>query len=107
MVASIRPSTTRAVWARRRGRLRAAILKDTRLRRALKTIMSRPAPKTARRTHMSCIVGTPKRLSILLAPPVLLVVRDVAIAHQDRAVGAGRDDRVVGDEDEGLALLPV
>src|SRR3712207_1315824 len=106
MVASIRPSTTRMVWVRRRGRLRAAILKETRLRRAESPRIRAPAPKTARRIHISCCLGTPKSSSTSLSLPVRLVARDAAVAHADRAVRPGRDRRVVGDQDEGL-LLPL
>src|SRR5215203_3172871 len=106
MVASIRPSTTRMVWVRRRGRLRAAIRKETRLRRAERPRITAAAPKTARRIHTSCCVGTPKSSSTSPSLPVRLVARDAAVAHADRAVCPGRDRGVVGDQDEGL-LLPL
>src|SRR5215203_1890316 len=104
MVASIRPSTTRIVWVRRRGRLRAAILKETRLRSAERPRIRAAAPKTASKPHMSCSAGTPKSLSIPLILPVCLVARDAAVAHTDGAVRPCCDRGVVGDEDEGLLL---
>src|SRR5215213_6999509 len=107
MVASIRPSTTSTVWVRRRGRLRAAIRKETRLRRAERPRIRVAAPKTARRTHMSLSVGTPKSSSISALLLVLLVARDAAVAHADGAVRPGRDRGVVGDQDEGLLLALV
>src|SRR5215217_8952294 len=107
MVASIKPSTTRTVWVRRRGRLRAAILNDTRLRRAEMPRIRIAAPKTTRRPHMSLSVGTPKSSSISGLLPVLFVARDAAVAHADGAVRPGRDRGVVGDQDEGLLLALV
>src|SRR5215204_830344 len=104
-VASMRPTTIRAVCARRRGTFRTAILKEVRSRSASAARIRKPAPKTQRRIHINGCVGIPKSLSIVTLPTFLLVVRDQAVAHPDRAVGATGDRRVVGDEHEGQLLL--
>jgi hypothetical protein len=63
-VASIRPTTIRAVCALRRGMLRIAILKEVRSRTASTVRIRVPAAKTPSRASVSCPVGMPKSVSI-------------------------------------------
>ena len=107
-VASIKPATMSADWVLRRGMLRAAILNATRLRSVEMIRIRAPKPKTARRVHMTCSIGKPKRVSMLLVlSPVKLVALDQAVPHPQDAVATVGDRGVVGDEHEGLLLLLV
>src|SRR5215213_5811803 len=106
-VASIRPVMIRAVCVVRRGTFLTAILKEVRSRAASTARIRAPTAKTARRIHINCCVGTPKSSSILPTPSGLIVALYPAVAHPDYAVSAAGDGGVVGDEHEGLPMLPV
>src|SRR3712207_4546651 len=106
-VASMRPTTIRALCALRRGTFLTAILKEIRSRAAREARIRAPAAKMPRRTRVSWFVGMPKSSSIALPLTVQLVVLDQSVAHPDHPVGAGGDGGVVGDEDKRVSLLPV
>src|SRR5215211_2529652 len=106
-VARIRPTTIRAVCARRCGTFRTAILKEVRSRMASTPRIRAPAAKMPRRPQVNCCVGIPKSLSIVPPRTGWLVALDHAVAHANYPVGATGDGGVVGNEDEGLTLFSV
>src|SRR5438067_5642045 len=102
-VASISPTTTRPVCRPRRGRLRRPLRNMTRLVMKMNATLATATAKMATRANMMTCMSSPNRDFMLR----LLLGDDLAIAHVHKAVAARADALVVGDDDEGLAVVSV